>query len=238
MLPKLSRQTLTEQATEELIAYIESEHLKPGDVLPAEAKIAESFGVSRSVIREAMKALIGKNIVEMVNGKGAVIREVDGESLHGFFRRAILFNQDAIIEILEVRKGLEIESVRLAAQRATETEVIALGVTVRTMRETLHNFERFSDLDVTFHLQIAAATHNQMLYYLVDSIRGSLKNVILKGLRSRRSEAELERLQSNHEAILAALQSGDTDRSAEAMRLHFDDAIEAFVRAGHTADDS
>src|SRR5262245_41761673 len=167
MLPKLARHTLTEQAAISLIEYIQSNNLKPGDVLPSEAKLAESFGVSRSVIRESLKSLAGRQIIEVVNGKGAVIKPLSSDLLRVYFQKAVQFEHEAVIELLEVRKGVEVQSARLASERRASEELGRIEQAVVGMRETMHDPERCIAFDLEFHLAIASASHNAMLYQLL-----------------------------------------------------------------------
>src|SRR5512135_1083989 len=117
MLPKIPHGTLADQAADRLLEYIEAQHLKPGDLLPSETSLAGSFGVSRPVIREALKNLEGKGIIEIVNGKGALVKPIDSDPLRLFFQRAMHLEKDAIIDLMEVRKGIEVEAAVLAAGR-------------------------------------------------------------------------------------------------------------------------
>src|SRR5512143_1516024 len=123
MLPKITRGTLADQVTDRLLEYIEAQHLKPGDLLPSETSLVASFGVSRPVIREALKSLSGKGIIEIVNGKGALIRPVDSDPLRLFFRRAMQMEYGTLLELMEVRRGLEIQAALLAAQRRNEKDL-------------------------------------------------------------------------------------------------------------------
>jgi GntR family transcriptional regulator, transcriptional repressor for pyruvate dehydrogenase complex len=227
MLPKLSRGTLAEQVTDNLLTYIEAQHLKPGDLLPSETSLATSFGVSRPVIREALKNLEGKGIIEIVNGKGAIVKPIDSDPLRLFFQRAMQIERSTIIELMEVRKGVEVEAAILAASRRQPKDLEAIEKTVHAMRQYLHDQEEYTRLDVQFHLMIAKASHNDMIVYLVESIRDALRNTISAGLRSRRSTAELEDLQATHERLLNTLREGNVEDARIIMTLHFDEAISA-----------
>ena len=98
------------------------------------------------------------------------------------------------------------------------------------MAQNLRNLESYANLDVEFHLQIAAAARNSMMYYLISSIRESLEDAVLQGLHSRRSYAELERVQQTHELVFEGIRAKDSDKAAEMMAVHFDEAIVALLR--------
>lgn len=229
MLPKLSRGTLAEQVTENLLTYIEEQNLKPGDLLPSETSLSTSFGVSRPVIREALKNLEGKGIIEIVNGKGALVKPIDSHPLRLFFQRAMQFERSTILEIMEVRKGLEVQAVMLAAKRREESDLAAIRKLVNAMRSELQNPLNYATLDTDYHLAIASATHNSILYYLVESIRDALHTTISTGLKSRHHIEQVERIQELHEKILHLITTGDVAGAGESMALHFDEAIEAIA---------
>src|SRR5438445_9582346 len=127
---QLYRHTLADQVAQRLIEFIRVHDLKPGDTLASTATLAAQFGVSRPVIREAFTALEGQGVIEVINGKGAVIRPIDSGPLRVFFERAVQVDRHTIIELFEVRKGLEVECAILAAQRRTPEELAQITQTV------------------------------------------------------------------------------------------------------------
>jgi GntR family transcriptional regulator, transcriptional repressor for pyruvate dehydrogenase complex len=232
-LDKVHVETRTDQVASQLMRYIEVAGLVPGNRLPAEAKLAEEFGVSRPVVREAIRDLTGKGVVQVINGRGAIIRPVEIGPLQGFFDRAMLVGtDDTVIELMEVRRGLEIASATLAARQRDPGHVARLTELVRAMGENVDDEERYVDLDVEFHVQIAKATGNTMLSLLVESIREALRKAVRRGLQPRHEHAERELVQQLHEAILRAIADGDPDAAGIAMTRHFDVAI-ATIAAAH-----
>src|SRR5579875_964883 len=139
MLQKLRRETLAERATASLLDYIQARDLQPGALLPSEASLMAQLGVSRAVIREAIKSLQGQGLVEVINGKGAIVRAADPRTLHTFFARAVQMRHDTILELMEVRRGLEVECAMLAAARRTDQELAGLERTAADMRAHLHD---------------------------------------------------------------------------------------------------
>src|SRR5512140_2333475 len=133
MLQKLSRGTLAEQVTDNLLSFIESQHLKPGDLLPSETSLAGSFGVSRPVIREALKNLEGKGVIEIINGKGALVRPIDSDPLRLFFQRAMQLERSSMLELMEIRKGMEVQAAALAAERRDAKDLQDIRQVVETM---------------------------------------------------------------------------------------------------------
>jgi GntR family transcriptional repressor for pyruvate dehydrogenase complex len=222
---RLRRKTLAQQAAEQLSDYIESQPLAPGRWLPSEGQLATQLGVSRSILREALRILEATGVVTVVNGKGAMVKPLTGEVLAAFFSRAARHRRDAMLEVLEVREGIEAQSASLAAQRRTLEDVARLQELVDRMREHLADKVVYSELDIALHLQIARASGNTMLYHLVESIRGALE----ESIRTRRFLEEAttvtDHTQRLHEDIVAAIVAGDARGAREAMARHFDEAV-------------
>jgi GntR family transcriptional regulator, transcriptional repressor for pyruvate dehydrogenase complex len=229
MPPTLQRRTLSVQVAEHLLDRIEQQALAPGDILPSEMQLASEFGVSRPVVREALRALEATGVVTVANGKGAIILPLSAEPLSGFFQRAARLRREALVELLEVRKGIEIQSATLAARRRTCEEADELQRQVVAMRDHLHEPGRYTELDVELHLFIARASRNIVLFHLVESIRGPLQETIREGLQRRVSDEQMDRVQELHERLADAIAAANTDHAARAMTDHFDEAVMAIV---------
>lgn len=220
----LRRETLAAQLAERLTAFIMARGLRSGDALPSEAKLAAQFGVSRPIMREALRTLQAQGIITVTNGKGATVRPLTSDPLSTFFTWAMRFDEHALVDLLEVRKGLEVQAVALAAERRTPEEIAAMRATVATMAHHLHDADRYTELDYELHLQIATATHNAMLRHLVASIREPAKETIREGLRRQPNDQGRRRIQAGHERIVAAIATGDVEAAVAAMHRHLDGA--------------
>lgn len=225
MKTKLHRATLAEQVAQALVEQIDTAQLKPGDPLPSTAELASQFEVSRPVIREALKSLQGRGIIDVTNGKSAVVKPLSGDMLRVFFQRAISMERGTLLELLEVRRGIEIQCALLAARRRTAEELTQMQVIVGKMAEQLHNPAAYVELDYDLHLHIATATHNRVMYYLIESIREATKDTIREGLRHRLTSDQIQRVQEAHEAIVRQIETQSPEGAAAAMAEHFDDAI-------------
>lgn len=234
MLICLQRTTLSQQAADHLLDHIEQHKMSPGDFLPSEGQLAAQFGVSRPIIREALRVLEAKDVITVVNGKGAMVKQLTNELLTAFFQRAARNRRGALVELMEIRRGIEVQSAWLAAQRRPDGDVQEITDVVADMREHLHDPRRFAKLDTRFHLLVAQASGNLMLYHLVESIRDPLEDSIREGLQHRTTEAQFERVQDLHEELLAAIEAADPKAAAAAMTQHFDDALMAMVTGQET----
>jgi GntR family transcriptional regulator, transcriptional repressor for pyruvate dehydrogenase complex len=227
VFPGLNRLTLAEQVSMALAEHIEQQGLKPGDRLPTESRLAAEFGVSRPVIREGLRILAGQGAIDLANGRTPTVKPVSGQALLSFFRRAVSLDERHLTELLEVRRGIEVESARLAAERRTDEDLAAIEVLLSVMQRDLLEPELYAEHDLELHLRIASAAHNSLVYHLVESIRSCLRETIREGLRRRRSRRDFERIQAAHVGIAQAVRSGDPRAASEAMADHFDRAIAA-----------
>jgi GntR family transcriptional repressor for pyruvate dehydrogenase complex len=224
----LRRDSLADQVAHHLLDFIDEHALGPGDALPSEAKLTQEFGVSRPIIREALCTLEARGVIEITNGKGATVKPVGGEVMRDFFHRAVRLRPQTLVELLEVRRGVEIQSAVLAARRRTDEDVARLTVTLQAMGRHLVDVDAYTTLDADLHLCIAAASHNTMLYHLIESLRGPLQETIRAGY-NRSSLADKETLMPLHGDIVAAIRCADADMAARAMASHFDGAILTLV---------
>lgn len=232
-LKGLERATLAEQVSSNLIKMIENDGLKPGDNLPSEAALAESFGVSRPVIREALAQLKSLGLVRIASGRTPVIREVDSSLPRAFFQSSVSLRDTDADELFEVRRCLEVESAKLAARRADDDAILALQKTTHEMARSLSagKYNRFVDLDMQLHLQISTASGNMILNHLIEGIKEPVRDSIRLGIASRPSEQDLETLHGVHEDIVSAIAAHDEAAAAMAMTAHFDKAIAAIRKA-------
>ena len=231
-LSSLSRETLADQVVKSLTHYIVVENLQPGEGLPSETKLAEEFGVSRSVVREALRSMAAQGTIEVVSGKGAIVRPVDDKLLRIFFRQSLDIGRSTHTELMEIRKPLEVQSATLAALRRTPEEAEAIHTITRAMGRQLDHLAAYTELDVKFHLFVAVAAHNQLLYHLISSIRHLLEDVVREGLQRRDRREQLERIQTVHETIAQAIERGDSAEASRFMATHFDEAMVVFSGDG------
>ncbi len=222
---------LHQRVVEELLKQIVSGAIPPGTVLPSEPELARQFGVSRIVIREAIRILVEKGLVAVRHGSGMWIQPPEQwDQLDPM----VLFEQlrsqrdpSRLEEILELRKILELAAAELAAQRRTPEHVARLGEVLERMRAAVSDPSVYVDLDVAFHEALFEAAGNRLL----RDVRRPLSDVLFSGwLLTSRSAERLARTHQGHEEIYAAIVAGDPAAAREAMRRHleqFEEAIRA-----------
>jgi DNA-binding FadR family transcriptional regulator len=216
-----------------MTARIRDGRMRAGDKLPTEAAIMNEFGVSRTVVREALSKLQAGGLVQTRHGVGTFVAASTDASNFRIAAEQIATARE-VIAVLELRIGLETEAAGLAAVRRTEANVAA-------MREALARFASAIDdngdalaPDFDFHLEIARSTQNvhfiDLMNYLGTMIipRARLNTASLAGA-SRREY--LQRVNTEHESILDAIASNDPDAARAAMRTHLANSRERLRRA-------
>lgn len=227
---RAQRTSLSEQVVELLQRYIDDHDLEVGDPLPTEFVLAELFGVSRTVIREATKTLAALGVVDTQSGRRLRLRRPSSDVLSVYFTNVLRLDDSAVMELLEVREALETYAVRAAAQNRDDDDVLRLEALERAMASHIENDKpTFIDEDVAFHSLIAKTSGNTVLVFLVEGLRDAMKASIAQGLHARRVRADLDTITHAHRNIVEAVRRRDEDAAATAMRHHFRDAIRTLV---------
>ena len=197
---------------------IASNDLKPGDALPAERELGKQFGVSRTVIREAVRALAARGLLEVKSGSGVRIVAADAktvrDSMHHFVRGSMMDYG----KVDEVRGVLEVTAAGLAAQRATAEDIAHIDDTIVRFENECSNLEASVQIDLEFHRAVATATHNDLFLVLHDSIGEMLVEVRRRNLSRGRDERRL--VVKMHRRIHDAIAAHDPAAAQEAMRDH------------------
>lgn len=220
-----------EQIVEQIEEAILTGRVKTGDQLPAERELAEQFGVSRTAVREAVKALREKGLVEAHPGRGTFITNGTSQAVRDSLGRMARIGQDGWASLVEVRELLEPEIAARAAARAREKDVSAMRDAVMAMEAALGDADTYIEADLDFHLALAEAAENPIILTLIDSIVGFLRE---QRIRIFQVPGGPERGQFHHKQILAAIERGDPEAARAAMRAHLAQ-IRDDTRAG-TAD--
>jgi len=192
--------------------------LKEGDQLPPERDLALQFGVSRTAVREAVKTLREKGLVEAYPGRGTFITNGTSHSFKHTLDRMMRGGPfEGTANLTEVREILEPEIAALAAQRADEEMVSAMREAIAVMDKSRSDAEAFIEGDLDFHLALAEAAANPLILSLIDSIVGLLRE---QRMRTYFVEGGPERGQYHHKRILEAIEHRDPQGAREAMRAH------------------
>ena len=192
--------------------------LKAGDQLPAERELAQQFGVSRTAVREAVRVLSEKGLVEAYSGRGTFVTNGTSQVIRQSLDLMIKIGQpDGSTHLAEVREILEPGIAALAAIRAEESHVNQLREAVEVMDRSRHDADAFIEGDLDFHLALAEAAGNPMILSLIDSIVGLLRE---QRLRTYYIGGGPERGQFHHKRILEAIEQHDPERARQMMQAH------------------
>jgi GntR family transcriptional repressor for pyruvate dehydrogenase complex len=221
---------LYEQIVKQIEDSIERGDLKEGDQLPAERELALQFGVSRTAVREAVKALREKGLVEAYPGRGTFITSETSNSIRLTFDRMIKSGpREGTLHLVEVREILEPEIAALAAKRVTEESLNELREAIAIMDGAKGDPDSFIEADLDFHLALAEAAANPLILSLIDSIVGVLRE---QRLRIFQVDGGPERGQYHHKRILEAIENHDALGAREAMRAHLRQVRDDSRRSG------
>jgi len=214
---------LFEQIVEQVEESILSGQLKAGDQLPAERDLAQSFGVSRTAVREAVKTLREKGLVEAYSGRGTFVTNGASQGMRQSLDLMARINgQEGSLHLAELRQMLEPEIAARAAIRIDEQLLRTMWEAVETMDRKIGDPEIYVEADLDFHLALAEAVGNPMILSLLDSIVGLLRE---QRTRIFKVEGGPERGQFHHKRILAAIERRDAEGAREAMRAHLQQVL-------------
>jgi GntR family transcriptional regulator, transcriptional repressor for pyruvate dehydrogenase complex len=209
---------LSDKVTEAILESIASNRLKPGDYLPTERELGEQFGVSRTVIREAVRALGAKGMLEVRGGSGVRIVAVDEKTVRESMRHFVKGSEMDYGKVDEVRRVLEVAAAGLAAERATPEDIEKINETIEQMERSSEDLEATVQSDLAFHRALATSTHNELFLMLHDSMGEMLLEVrrrnLARGAERRRLVVEM------HRRIRDAVANHDPEAARRAMIDH------------------
>ncbi|MBX2999925.1 MAG: FadR family transcriptional regulator [Caldilineaceae bacterium] len=208
--------TLASRVTRQLETMIMENRLQPGDRLPSERDLAMEFGVSRTVVREAVRALVAKNLLEVLPGSGTLVRRPSMESVARSMALLLRVGQAHVDyeKVHEVRRTLEVEIAGLAAERRTESDLEMIERLLAESPNTWDNQEDFALHDLAFHNALAQAAHNEIFLFVLNS----LADIMLEVRRMAFTVPGLpQRAQLFHHTIVECIRDGDPQRAQQAM---------------------
>lgn len=220
---------LYEQIVQQVVESIHKGVMKPGNQLPPERELAQQFGVSRTAVREAVKALREKGLVEAYPGRGTFITDGTSYSMRQSLDRMLRGGQaEGSGFLVEVREILEPEISALAATRADAEDLASMREQIGIMDQARKDPDAFIEADLDFHLAMAEAAANPIILSLIDSIVGLLRE---QRIGIFQVEGGPERGQYHHKKIMEAVEHRDSAGAREAMKAHLRQVREDSRRA-------
>ncbi len=221
---------LADQVADAISGQIAQGRLLAGEKLPAERQLCEQFGVSRTAVREAVRSLEAKGLLEVRSGGGTWVRHASAAPASELLGLAMQVSGAGVTwaHVLEARRLLEVEIAGMAAARRTERDLAALREAIEEMRARRGEPEGWSQADVRFHDTLAVASGNPLMPMLLGAMQDAL-------LDARRQAHRLPGTPANalthHVAVFAAVETGDAAAARRAMQAHLDEAETTLTQA-------
>jgi DNA-binding FadR family transcriptional regulator len=232
MFEKIPNKPLSDTVAQQLLAQIDKGTFARGGKLPTEAVLAQEFGVSRTVIREAISRLKNEGVVEPRQGSGVYV------AAHGAIRPLRIDYAEAmeggsVLHILAVRRAIEAEVAAEAAMRRTDADMMAIDAALRKIDEAVTEGRDGVAEDVAFHRAIASVTGNP---YFLKTLTFLNQYLEAGTVVTRRNEALREdfsrQVRDEHAAIVAAIRAGDPMAARNAATTHMYNAARRLAEAG------
>lgn len=199
--------------------------LPAGGALPSEARLAENFGVSKQVVREAIRQLAALGVLEIGQGRATRVRAMDAEPLGRFWRFAVGDTRAGLAEAVELRRIIEPQVARLAARRAEAEGLAALEAALARMRAAPPGKARWIEADLDFHDQLARLSGNRLVHLQVQGLRPVIARLMERfNAVSPRGAADWTATWDRHARVARAVAAGDPDAAEAAMLDHFEAA--------------
>ena len=223
---------LVDNAMRAINQRIRGERLRAGDPVPSEAGLVSELGVSRTVVREAFRALAALGIINLGNGRRARVGTIDKDVLGLIIDHAVHTDQASIQQIYDVRRTIEMRTVALATLRRSEAEAEAINAHAVAMRQAFLRPDEAMEHDIGFHSAIAAASRNPLFALIVGSFSVVTRQTWRIGWDSRSTDAERLANVECHVRIASAIEAREPRVAEAAMAEHFDNSVKALLSAG------
>lgn len=239
-LKKLITKKKYEEVSEILHEKIHSGELKPGEKMDSVDQMAEQLQVSRSAVREALTALKAMGLIEIKQGSGTFVKEVTEKRLQLPFSTSILSNRETVLNLMELRKIIEVGTVLNASKKRTQQDIEYLKSILKKMEEVKSNDELGEKIDFEFHCAIAAASQNPFLKNLLVQISElmieTMRETIRISLFSKKTTSE--KLYDEHMQIFLAIKQQNPDLAQLAMSSHLNNVENILIDYFESVDDS
>lgn len=224
MFKTLNDETLSSRVSRELIRSIVAARFTPGDLLPSEGQLCSEFGVSRSVVREAMKAVTGVGMARSRQGQGTVV--LPPSSWNNFAADVIQARRDTgtlhdvLTEVLELRTIIEVQAAGLAAARGNDENLDRMVELIAGMQAAVGDVDTFIRLDVEFHDEVLRASANHLIVSLFALLHPMLLAAREIGVNGQPQPAGMKNAVAEHSRILECVRTGSPERAQQAMAEH------------------
>ncbi len=217
-LKPVSRTTLVEQVAQQILRTISAGRWKVGDKLPSESELCRGFQVGRSTLREALKSLAFAGVLRTRTGEGTYVAEGPPSVKARVLAPGFLKTEKNLRDLFEARRIVEGATAALCAERATEEEIEKLEHLAKELQQCAQDpGARDQEVDVAFHMAMAAASKNEVLMHLL----GSIQHLLHEAVRwSRQLSGSHQLACDEHFAIVQALKQRNPRKARRAIHKH------------------
>jgi GntR family transcriptional regulator, transcriptional repressor for pyruvate dehydrogenase complex len=228
-LPKIQKATGSELAMRALLSHIREGIFRPGEQLPSERDLVTQMGLSRTGVREALRGLASCGVIEILSGRGAFVRRISPEMLVDSDSLLFILEREAILHAVEVRRILEVETIALAAERATGEDLAEMERVLRQVAAAVESDDNPLGQSSQFHLAVAKAAHNPVLYSMVKPfVRLITRSAPLIGKCVPES---IQQEYPQHFALYEAVKQRNPEEARARMRTHLEVAKAYMLRS-------
>ncbi len=222
--------SLTQRAQVQIEDLIVGGALARGDRLPSERELTERLQVSKTVVREAIRALVGKGLLEVRAGSGVYVRHFGSDVIEESMKLLLRANVLKPADIHEIRTILEVNIAGLAAARAQASDLEAMEKTIRALDQPKLTAIAFAQTDVAFHNHLALSAGNPLCSVLVSSLNGVMIEVRLRAFHLQGATLTAQRAISYHSRILERVSARDVEGARQAMQEHLAGSLQTLQR--------
>jgi len=225
---------VSDQVFDQLKELIVRGQLKPGEQLMPERELAETLGVSRTTVRDAIRKLVVMGYVEHRQGQGTFVHKPSLTDAN-LLAEAMRLEDATLKDLLEFRLGLECNAAAVAAQRAMEEDIEVIRNTIREMETAYHNGELGTEADVSFHMAISFASRNPVQIHVMKHFYDYLfYSIQVNRTELYKDQDQFGRLLTQHKDVFNAIRAHDPEEAHRAMGRHIQSVIDFLLERGVT----
>jgi GntR family transcriptional repressor for pyruvate dehydrogenase complex len=222
-IKQITKKSISTEVFDQIKNNIISGEWRPGDKIPSENELGNLFGVSRVSIRAALQKLCVLGLLTTRHGEGTFVSDLSPDMYMNSLIPILALDETQLVEVLEFRRIIEVESVKLAAQRAQDEDIKELEEIVRIMKESTYDPKKFAEEDSFFHETLVKSAKNPIIYKVNTIIRDILLSHQIKIQEIMGPTLALK----YHPAILEAVKKGDSELASKLMEEHIRTTIES-----------
>ncbi len=217
----IEKKRISDEVFEQMKDQIVSGEWSPGMKIPGELELVELFGVSRVSVREAIHRLVGMGVLIIRRGEGTFVSEIIPSDYFDTLLPILTIERPNVLEMLEFRNIIEVESARLVSKRADENDIQRMTNIIKKMEDCKGDKQSFSAQDLNFHYAMAIATHNNVIIKVNSILQDMLKKTMEEIVGLTGYEGGIY----YHKKILEAIKNKDEKLSAKLMKEHIDSTM-------------